>query len=367
MKKKSLCALIALGLVSGVVQAQDYDDRWYVAPTMGFYHSDGDRGVNNNTLFAGIGMGRYFAPNTSLDIFTDYTERGLEFTSGKWGNLALGASIRHYFGDGNWKPYVMGGLGMSRHDVHLSPQRPLGSTQVGWEPMLQLGAGLQRMIDDNNMFRTELAYRHDFDEESIVGEDNFGDWTLGVGFTHAFGDVAKAAPEAPEAPKEMEKPAETNPDNDNDGVVTIEDKCPDSPAGSVVGPDGCPQAITIDLRGVEFKFDRPKSGETEVEPTLKDPSSEGMGILNNAVTTLKQYPNLKVEVAGHTDFYGTDAYNMDLSQRRVNVVAEYLKAQGVNADQLTGMMGYGESKPIDTNDTREGRQRNRRTELNAQK
>ncbi|HVK52920.1 MAG TPA: OmpA family protein, partial [Pseudoxanthomonas sp.] len=68
----------------------------------------------------------------------------------------------------------------------------------------------------------------------------------------------------------------------------------------------------------------------------------------------------------HTDSVGTDAYNQKLSERRAKAVYDYLTSNGVDAGRLVGPTGYGESRPIDTNDTKEGRARNRRTELNVQ-
>jgi OOP family OmpA-OmpF porin len=85
------------------------------------------------------------------------------------------------------------------------------------------------------------------------------------------------------------------------------------------------------------------------------------------VDVLTRYPNIKVEVAGHTDSTGPDAYNQGLSERRAKVVYDYLISKGIDASRLVGPNGYGETRPIDTNDTREGRQRNRRTELAVQK
>jgi len=93
---------------------------------------------------------------------------------------------------------------------------------------------------------------------------------------------------------------------------------------------------------------------------------DAVAILSEAVQILQRYPDLKVEVAGHTDSVGTDAYNQKLSERRAKAVYDYLTSNGVDASRLLGPVGYGESRPIDTNETAEGRARNRRTELNVQ-
>jgi OOP family OmpA-OmpF porin len=116
---------------------------------------------------------------------------------------------------------------------------------------------------------------------------------------------------------------------------------------------------------VEFKFDHPRVGEKLV-PSLKEPTADSVAILDEAIDTLKRNPNIRVEVDGHTDSVGSDAYNQKLSERRAKGVYDYLTAHGIEASRLDGPKGFGESQPIDTNDTAEGRQRNRRTELKVE-
>jgi outer membrane protein OmpA-like peptidoglycan-associated protein len=89
--------------------------------------------------------------------------------------------------------------------------------------------------------------------------------------------------------------------------------------------------------------------------------------LDEIAATIKKDPKLKVEVQGHTDSIGSEKYNMGLSKRRANAVKDYLiKKGGVPANQLTAV-GFGESKPIAPNTTKEGRAKNRRVELQPMK
>lgn len=91
---------------------------------------------------------------------------------------------------------------------------------------------------------------------------------------------------------------------------------------------------------------------------------ESFGLLNEVADTILNNPDLgRVEVAGHTDSRGSDAYNLKLSQDRAEAVQDYLVRQGVPADQLVAV-GYGETRPIDTNKTDAGREANRRVEFN---
>lgn len=84
--------------------------------------------------------------------------------------------------------------------------------------------------------------------------------------------------------------------------------------------------------------------------------------LDKLVTVLNNYPDTDIEVQGHTDNTGTEAYNMPLSKRRASAAASYLKERGI-ASGRTSIKGYGETAPNYTNDTDEGRSKNRRVEF----
>ena len=73
-------------------------------------------------------------------------------------------------------------------------------------------------------------------------------------------------------------------------------------------------------------------------------------------------PNLKIEISSHTDSKGANEYNFKLSENRAKSVVDYLISKGIDSNRLVSK-GYGEEKPIVTNDTEEGRQLNRRTEF----
>ena len=135
------------------------------------------------------------------------------------------------------------------------------------------------------------------------------------------------------------------------------------PPPPVAPPPPPPQNVVIDLRGVNFKFDRPKKGETNIDPTLKPPASESLAILSQAVDTLNRYPQVQVEIDGYTDSKGSVQYNQALSERRANIVDQYLTSHGVAASRITAVKGLGEADPVDSNDTAAGRQRNRRVEF----
>ena len=115
-------------------------------------------------------------------------------------------------------------------------------------------------------------------------------------------------------------------------------------------PTPAPVKKKIVLRGVRFDFDKAVI-RSDAEP-----------ILDEAARTLKDEPSIAIAVEGHTDSIGTDSYNQKLSLRRATAVRDYLAAHGVDADRMT-VEGFGESRPVASNDTAEGRAQNRRVEL----
>jgi len=175
-------------------------------------------------------------------------------------------------------------------------------------------------------------------------------------------------------------------DGDGDGVVDALDKCPTTPAGRKVNAEGC--ELDGDGDGVVDALDKCPTVYAQTAdgcppaaaPAPKILTLEGVNFDNNeailrldaypaldrAAASLKEWGDVKVEVAGHTDDRSTDEYNLELSQRRAEAVRAYLIGKGISADRLTAK-GYGESKPIADNDTEDGRFKNRRVELVEQK
>jgi OOP family OmpA-OmpF porin len=161
------------------------------------------------------------------------------------------------------------------------------------------------------------------------------------------GDSRDQCPNTPAGAKVDEKGCEL--DSDGDGVVDSQDKCPDTPKGDRVDAVGCSFKEEIKLPGVVFE-----SGKAELKP-------ESLPVLDGAIATLKRYPDIRIEVAGHTDSRGSDALNLDLSSRRAATVLKYLQDGGVS-NAMTSR-GYGERQPVASNSSDDGRQQNRRVVL----
>jgi OOP family OmpA-OmpF porin len=365
MKIRLLSTALLAGLAfAQAANAQDFDDRWYLTGSAGFNLQDNDRGTGNAGML-GLGVGKFLNRNWSLDAELNYQNPSFEHNDDLlWSQYGISFDARrHFVQDGrSWNPYVVMGLGYQRSEEEYenfpSPNSPL--QREDGHLAGKVGVGIQTDVG-RVAIRTELAVRLDADNDSFGavredndhndGEDWFQDVLASVGVVIPLGPEAEKATPAAPAPNCADK------DSDGDGVNDCDDKCPGSQAGQTIGPDGCPVPVSIDLKGVNFDFDK---------STLRP---DAVSILNEAVEILKRYPDLRVEVAGHTDECGKDDYNQGLSDRRSRAVYDYLTGNGVDAGRLAGPNGYGESRPLVAtaqtlpeckNET------NRRTELNVQ-
>ncbi len=110
------------------------------------------------------------------------------------------------------------------------------------------------------------------------------------------------------------------------------------------------KGLTVTLKNVHFDYNK---------STLRP---ESFSELDNFAAILKEEDKFEVEISGHTDDVGSDEYNLKLSLRRAQIVVDYLVTKGVDKDKIFAV-GYGETSPVATNNTEEGRQENRRTDL----
>lgn len=148
------------------------------------------------------------------------------------------------------------------------------------------------------------------------------------------------------------------PDTDGDGLNDFADKCP-----NVSGPTsngGCPelkvaikQLFNKALQGIQFE-----TGKAIIKPV-------SFPILKSIARVVIDNPTYKLTVEGHTDDVGDDAMNMTLSQDRADAVAKYLITAGADPMRVTGM-GFGETRPVDTNASKAGKARNRRVEMKVE-
>jgi outer membrane protein OmpA-like peptidoglycan-associated protein len=152
-----------------------------------------------------------------------------------------------------------------------------------------------------------------------------------------------------------------DPDRDKDGIPNDQDACPDTPGPHNDDPkkNGCPQAAVVGKQIVILDQVKFATGSAKILP-----SSDG--ILNAVLTVLTSHPEIThVSVEGHTDNVGAAAMNKSLSGRRAASVVDWLVKHGIDKARLSSV-GFGMERPIDSNDTPEGRQNNRRVEFHIE-
>jgi OOP family OmpA-OmpF porin len=340
MKKQLL--FCAIGVAAAANASAGDVGRWYVTPQGGGLITDSDRNIEDGDALVGLSVGKHLSREWSIEV----NANGAHLDSFDPYAASLDV-LRVFRRDETLSPYVTLGVGGVRNDVKVGHD----STDF----IAQAGAGLIWKLGENRRgtgsfsLRPEIKARWD----DAGREGHFTDFIGTLGFQFAFGGKPPApAPQptvqAPPPPAPAPAPAPVAPaDSDGDGVVDSADRCPGTPRGVAVDASGCPQQGEIALVGVGF--------ETNSD-TL---TTASRAVLDPVAANLKKYPELQIELQGHTDSVGADKYNLNLSQRRADAVRSYLLSQGVSPAQVVAR-GYGESQPVADNSTAEGRAQNRR-------
>ena len=150
-----------------------------------------------------------------------------------------------------------------------------------------------------------------------------------------------------------------DPDNDKDGIPDEKDKCPNEAEtkNGYQDEDGCPDEVpapvkkfTGVIKGINFRRNS------------ADIKASSFPLLKEAVGVLKEYPTLRLEISGHTSDEGKRDFNMKLSRKRAEAVKAFLVSAGVEESRI-GTVGHGPDKPIADNETKEGKEKNRRIEF----
>jgi OOP family OmpA-OmpF porin len=335
---KKLYAFSILGLAAsvpvGAALAADDVTMWpYVSGSMTYTFADSHRHSDDGiggVLGGGIPLNRYF----SVELDGGYSSFGADHKiagSQPWHEY-LGYVEGQYFYSRNPKlaPYIALDLG-NAHE-HLS-----GLNQS--ESVFFAGAGFGA-LHYFRLFNTDLALRGDFRYRWIDtkgshfggvpgdGVSSFGEPVISVGLLIPLGRHSKPLPPLGEYKAEAPPLAP-----------------PAEPTGK--GPNRR-------FEDVHFAFDK---------YNLTDYAKASLDGDATTITKMSgKYPDLNVDVSGHTDWIGTDAYNQALSERRANSVRDYLVRKGVDAAHIR-TFAYGESQPVAPNTTAEGRALNRRAEI----
>ncbi len=359
---KLLAAASILG-IAGTAQAADdgssYDSYVYFG---GFYMEADDKRVPSGNpgdsfgVQAGVGKrlsdrlwveGQYFGSTieTGSSSGTDFYQNG------------IGVDVHYAFGQrSEFTPYILAGLGGVYNDV-------IGGDNDEFTPYLNLGVGFTRAILGNEQLRLRGELRAIYDDYEFQGQDGMIDYRAMVGLEMGLGAprevirevekvVIKEVPVERVVVQEVAPPAVV--DTDGDGVPDDRDQCPNTPAGARVDANGCVIEQTLVMRDITFEFNSARL------------TTNAQRLMENVVSFLRSDPEARITISGHTDSIGSDAYNLKLSRDRANEVRDYLIGYGIDGSRLTAL-GFGEARPIASNDTEIGRETNRRVEFRIQK
>ncbi|NGY05589.1 OmpA family protein [Solimonas terrae] len=358
-------------------------DGWYAGPMASYVVADDHWHANNGpgaVLFAGYRAGMLAAEvQASLAVLGASTGNRSTVAGGIGANLlVLPFDFAPNF-------YAIGGVGMLHADDYAravadpnGPLLPPGASVANdvFNAMYAQG-GFGQLFGFNVAghrfaIRAEVLARysehHRPDDFGAGNTLRFTDYVANLGVQIPLG---AAAPEpAPVAPPPVVVPVASPVDSDGDGVADPQDQCPKTPATAQVDASGCPlpppckppeagQRVDLSgcgvgdsvlLRGVNFEDN---SARLTVNAKM---------ILDGVADALGKSPDLQVEIDGHTDSRGSDAYNQALSEQRADAVMQYLVERGVAGERMT-TRGFGEIEPIADNHDEAGRELNRRVEL----
>ncbi len=410
MKKplRGLTYFLLAVLLATTAQAQT--DDWYFA--IGAVNTDDDKArvIDDSTAGGQLGFGRAVSEHISLEGMVGYSD-----IAGFPGQKHLDVSLNLLAmtnRDSAFSLYALAGVGYLRNEIANNPvddNRPSGTAGLGF--ILRLG---NSPVSIRGEYRARLAY-----EDTRNLTDRIG--TLGLQFSFGGGTskgldsdgdgVRDSRDRCPRTPRgvvvnnvgcEVDSDGNGVPngadacpntsigtdvdaygcprDDDSDGVPNNKDQCPNTVAGAAVNVNGCEQdddgdnvvnhldrcpntkaGVRVDINGCEITdvIRLPGVNFVSASDRLLPGATQ---VLMDAAATLRKYPDLRVQVAGHTDSDGSAANNQGLSERRAITVRDFLVRAGADPANLSAR-GYGEQYPIADNATARGKAMNRRVEL----
>ena len=342
--------------------------RPYLFAGPGYLADNSKSGLNFNL---GVGGKYYISPTIAFYLDAGYIN-GIETT-------IAGKNVRDNF----WKATVgleidfgktpdgdMDGVSDKKDKC---PNTPSGvAVDANGCPLDGDGDGVPDYLDDcpTEAGLTSLKGCPDKDKDGVADKDDACPDVAGVislkGCPDADGDgIADKDDKCPNSPKGVKVDAKGCPiDTDGDGVYDADDKCPTVAGAKDNG--GCPvkepevkkeitadQIVIQNIKATPVHFVSDKSYLTDYSK----------GILDKLINILNDDKANMVNMFGYADSQGTDEYNVKLSQARIESVIEYLTSKGIAANRIIHQKAFGEANPVASNDTEEGRLRNRRVEF----
>ncbi|MES2546804.1 MAG: OmpA family protein [Pseudomonadota bacterium] len=327
MKKNliSLAVVATLGLSAFAASAEDmYRGAWYAVPGVSYMHTDNDLEADNGVRGGFISLGKELSPSWDLQGRLGYNrldeDTDIVGASGKYKQTTLGLDALYMFSRDKFRPFLLAGVGAARNNVDYSGVGIGDKTKTS--VMANVGLGLQYLFSDSFGLQADVRHQWSKSDAKSSTNDFDADGTIrntlvNLGAIFRFGAPAAVVAEPTPEPAPIAAAPEPTPEP--------------APAPVVCTPQV--ETITVGAEKL-FAFDK---------ANLRD---EGKAALDEAAAKIKANPEFKaVIVTGHTDRLGTDEYNQKLSERRANIVRDYLTAQGVD-QSIIQAIGKGESEPV---------------------
>lgn len=352
--------LLLWGVFSGQAGAENREGAFSVTPMVGGHTFEGDQNLEDDPTY-GLALGYNLSSEWAVEGIVNFTDSG-DKRHGT-GDVEVYAfrleALYHLLPEKDLVPFFALGVGGITYD---------GDGENEDDFLADYGLGLKWFFRENLALRGDVRHLYAFDDP-----DHNLLYTAGL--TWQIGGAEPPVPVREEQPPAVAAPR----DSDRDGVADDRDRCPDTPGGVQVDERGCPRDRDAD--GVPDYLDKcpdTRKGEFVDEEgcTIKltlhinfdfdkaEIKPEFVPDLERAARFIKKYEKVpKILLEGHTDSIGEESYNKDLSMRRARAVRQYLIENfSIDPERLVGR-GVGESQPIASNETDEGRYQNRRVEI----
>lgn len=306
----------------------------YLGAHIDYMTPDSERDVDGNGLGGSVLYGFRLHDHFYLETHLS----GLVLERGRAGQTdfyqqELGVDAAWRFGsDRGWRPFVLAGVAAIRDDTDVEGQ---DGVSAGYHA--GVGVVTPRLGNSNLRVRLEARYVKD------TFLDGMQDLRIGLGVEMPLGGSTSRT--------ERNGSRSDDEDADMDGITDSRDRCPNSLSYVKHDADGCMLANQT-IRMYEVSFNNGTS-------ILTAAAREELAPL---VRALRGQPGMPVRINGHTDAWGDAEENRRLSEDRAEAVATWLTLQGIPTQRIT-VKGFGESRPVDTNSTAAGRERNRRIEV----
>lgn len=360
MNISRLAILASAFAVSGNALADNLDTRWHITPMAGYIWADEDRGTNFDGAMGQINIGNALNEKVDLDFRLQYLDMGDTLEQS-------GAGVEFtWFKDRNARvtPLFVIGAGWIKNDVTPAP---IAEDSI----LIDAGLGLQLRLNDYGLaLRGDVRQRVDFADTT-----HHTDTTVGLGLVIPVGKRATKAAPPVALPAAM--------DSDGDGVNDTKDACPGTATGTPVDSAGCP--LDSDKDGVNdaadlcpntkkgTKVDANGCAKTQAATALPvqvvyfkinsaELSAAAKAKLDDTSSKMVERKYIVAVATGYTDTTGTPEYNLQLSRKRANAVKGYLIERGVRTANVIAK-GVGEADPAHGNDSKAGREQNRRVEV----